>query len=131
MQGWWRVVGMVAAGALALGAAGVVGAKASGGKPAADTVHVVLSFKAKPDKVDALKKLLAGLVKTTQAEPGCLMYDLFQNSADPTNLAYIEEWTTRAALDTHRKTAHVKAALAALPPLIAEPPDDRFFQKSH
>jgi quinol monooxygenase YgiN len=31
--------------------------------------------------------------------------------------------TTREALDTHRKTAHVKAALAALPTLIAEAPD--------
>ena len=116
--------------ALGLGAVGAVRAHPKPGKPA-NTVHVVLSFKAKPDKVDALKKLLGGLVKTTQAEPGCLMYDLFQNSADPTNLAYIEEWTTKAALDTHRKTAHVKAALAALGPLIAEPPDDRFYQKSH
>jgi quinol monooxygenase YgiN len=90
-------------------------------------VHVVLSFKAKPDKVADLKKLLLGLVKSTQAEPGCIMYDLFQNKTDPNNLTYIEEWTTQEALDTHRNTAHVKAALAALPPLIAEAPDDRFY----
>ncbi len=93
-------------------------------------VHVVLSFRARPERLADLRKLLGDLVAPTQAEPGCIMYDLFENDADPLNLVYIEEWESRAALDVHRQTAHVKEALAALGPLIAEAPDDRFFYKA-
>ncbi len=94
-----------------------------------ETVHVVLHVKAKPDQITALGTLLASLVAPTQAEEGCIAYELFHNSADPTDFVYIEEWKSHAALDAHMQTKHVQGALAVIGPLIAGALDQRRYVK--
>lgn len=115
------LIGGFAAVAL-LGAATAIG---QGKSAKAETVHVVLLVKAKPDQIEALRTLLAALVAPTQAEEGCISYELFHNRADPTDFAFIEEWTSHAALDAHMQTRHVQAALGAVGPLIVGALDQR------
>lgn len=89
------------------------------------TVRVVARLIALPDKVEEAKVFLLDLVKTTQAEAGCLQYDLLQNQTDPTDFTFVEEWESLTALENHLASKHIQAALARVPELIAEGPDIR------
>ncbi|MEW6211281.1 MAG: putative quinol monooxygenase [Acidobacteriota bacterium] len=91
----------------------------------ADTLRVVARIIARPDKVEELRSLLAGLIEPTRKEPGCISYELLQNRHDPVDLTFVEEWESDAALDAHLATEHIREALAKVPKLVAAEPDIR------
>ncbi len=95
---------------------------------AEETLKVIARIKARPDKVDEMRALLAGLVGPTRAEPGCLRYELLHNTADPTDFTFVEEWSGDHALESHFNTEHVKAALTRFQELAAEPMDLRRYR---
>ena len=92
-------------------------------------MKVILRLTAKPDKVEELKRILAGLVPPTRKEPGCISYEVVQNNADPCDITCVEEWRDQAALDAHWASSHVQDALAKGVPLLAAAPDDRRYSK--
>jgi quinol monooxygenase YgiN len=89
------------------------------------TVRVIAHVKAKPDKIDATRDLLSGLVLPTRIEEGCITYQLYQNEADPTDFAFIEEWTSDEDLAAHFSSDHFKNASERGAELFAAPPDIR------
>lgn len=90
-------------------------------------VRVVARLIAKPDKVEAFKTILLGLIEPTRKEAGCRRYELLQNSADPTDFTFVEEWESAAALDAHMKQPHLTAALGQLGDLFGGAPDIRCY----
>ena len=90
---------------------------------AEDTLRVIARIKARPNKVHDLLSVLSSLVEPTRKEPGCLSYILLQNNEDPTDIAFIEEWQSNAALESHFTTKHFKDALITLPNLLAAEPE--------
>jgi quinol monooxygenase YgiN len=93
-----------------------------------NTLRVVASFRARPDKTNELRALLSGLVEPTCKEAGCICYELLQNQQDPTDFVFVEEWESDATLDAHLSSAHVQAALSQLPELIAGEADIRRYR---
>lgn len=89
------------------------------------SIHVVARVTARPETVTALHTLLLSLLEPTRQESGCLRYGLLQNTADPTDFTFVEEWVDEAALDAHFTTPHLQAVLAQAPPLLAVEPDIR------
>ena len=65
--------------------------------------------KAKPGQEDAVKEVLVALVELTRKEPGCLCYSLHQSKSDRTQFMFYEQWASKAAIDAHGKTPHMKA----------------------
>lgn len=61
-------------------------------------------------------------VVKTRKEPGNLGYVLSQDAADPTKLMVHEQWKSLDALDSHLKQPYLVELLAALGPVLAEPP---------
>jgi len=86
---------------------------------------VVARIVALPDKVDAMRVVLTSLVEPTRAEAGCVSYVFLQDSERPTHFISIERWASAAAATAHMATPHIRAALAAVGPLLAEPPEIR------
>lgn len=84
---------------------------------------VIARVKAKEEKVRQAKKILTGLVGPTRAEPGCINYVLHQSTDDVCSFAFLEKWADRAALDSHLQTPYLKAFLAQVDDLLAEPLD--------
>ncbi len=80
----------------------------------AKNLTIVAKFKAKPGKESELKEMLLGLIKPTRAEEGCVNYDLHQSQEDPGVFIFHENWTSRAHLDKHLASEHVKKAVARL-----------------
>jgi quinol monooxygenase YgiN len=92
-------------------------------------LYVVARIVARPESVAMVCDGLSGLLEPTRAEPGCLVYDLFQNDADPTDFTFYEEWTTAAALDSHAASTHIAVTFARLDGHLAGPVDVRRYSK--
>ncbi len=93
------------------------------------TIHVVAKLTASPDRVEALKELLSGLLEPTRQEKGCIKYELFQNQDDPTDFTFMEEWQDRESLQQHLGSDHIQQALSVLDPLVVAPPDIRVYNR--
>ena len=91
----------------------------------AGEVTVVARIVALPESIEALRSVLRSLIEPTRAEVECVSYAFFQDAERPTHFISIERWTSAAAAAAHMDTPHVKAALAAVGPLLAEPPEIR------
>ena len=90
-----------------------------------ESVRVVATITAQPDKADELKAVLLSLIAPTRAEDGCLSYQLFQNNADADDFVFVEEWASDAAIDAHMTTPHLQDALSRVQSLLAKAPDIR------
>ncbi|HVB37266.1 MAG TPA: putative quinol monooxygenase [Vicinamibacterales bacterium] len=95
----------------------------------AETIYVVARFDAAPGQVEAVRRVLTGLLEPTRREAGCIRYDLLQSAADPSEFVFDEEWESAAHLDVHLATAHVATAVAAVGPLVRHPPDIRRYRR--
>lgn len=92
------------------------------------SLRVVAHLISKPDSIDETREVLLGLITPTCAEAGCIKYELHQNTTDPTDFSFIEEWTDDASLDAHLESAHLAAAREKLGDLLAEPADIRRYR---
>ena len=89
---------------------------------------VVARIVAKLESVEVVRTGLTSLLAPTRAEVGCILYELMQNEADPTDFTFYEEWTNAEALDAHGRSDHIKAAFATLEGHLAAPPDVRRYR---
>merc|ERR1712168_551612 len=75
--------------------------------------RVHAAFKVK-DEVTFLKEA-AKIVEATQAEQGCIHYQLYKEAGGESgSYAMIETWATQDDLSRHSKAAHVKAFQEAM-----------------
>ena len=88
-------------------------------------VHI----KAKPDKVEELKRELVSLLATTRAEKGCINYELHQSRTDPSRFMFYENWASRADLDAHIAAEHIQKYLSMSESLLAVPMDETRWTK--
>ena len=86
------------------------------------TVTVVATFEARPGNETELRNALMGLVAPTRKEAGCLNYDLHVSSENPGRFLFHENWTTKAALETHLQSPHIQALLPRVDELCSESP---------
>jgi quinol monooxygenase YgiN len=93
------------------------------------TIIVVATFQAKPGKEAELKKALIGLVAPTRQEAGCLNYDLHASPEDPAKFLFHENWTSKALLDAHLQSAHIKALLPRVDELCVAFPEIKIWEK--
>ena len=91
------------------------------------TLRVVARIKAKPDKVGEVRDALTGLVGPTRSETGCIVYELLQNTDDPTDFTFVEEWESEAALADHAASDHIRATRVKLEGIVEEGPDIRTY----
>ncbi len=86
-------------------------------------VTVLALFKARPEKLDELKSALVKMAEETHRnDAGCLLYALQQGIDDPCDLAWVEKWASRQALDEHGKKPHIVDGAQTRRAMMAEPP---------
>jgi quinol monooxygenase YgiN len=93
------------------------------------SVRVVARVIALPDKIEQLKAVLIELIEPTRAEAGCIQYDLLQNTSDPTDFTFVEEWSSTAALEAHLTSQHLQKAINQINGLVAQSPDIRRYEQ--
>lgn len=75
----------------------------------ADVLTLVVEMKAKQGKEEELRQALTALVAPTRQEKGCLDYDLHESLDEPGLFIFYENWQSRPDLDSHARSAHIKA----------------------
>ena len=95
----------------------------------AKTITVVATFEAKPGKEAELQQALIGLVAPTRQEAGCLNYDLHVLPEEPAKFLFHENWTSKAHLDAHLQSAHIKALLPRVPELAVAKPEIKIWER--
>lgn len=73
-------------------------------------VHHVRIQAARVDEYKAYVR--AHYIEPANREPGCEIYDLWQDATDPCHFVVVERWTNLAALETHMTQPYVLAGLA-------------------
>jgi quinol monooxygenase YgiN len=84
-------------------------------------------FRARRGQTKALGAALAALVEPTRGEAGCLNYDLYQSLENAEIWFVYENWRSMQDLDSHMKSMHLRAFLAAAPTLLEGDIDLRRF----
>jgi len=88
-------------------------------------IRVVAHVQARAEALEQVKEILLGFIEPTRREEGCIFYELMQNTADPCDFAFVEEWISDAALDAHLESPHLRAGVERLDGLLAAEPDIR------
>ena len=86
---------------------------------------IVAHLVAKPDKIEATKQFLLGLVAPTRTEGGCVEYHLHQDDDDPAEFTFYENWRSRADWDEHMTRPHLQEFAERGKDLFAVPPHIR------
>lgn len=92
-------------------------------------LHVVARIVAKPGSVALVRRELTSLLEPTRREQGCILYELMQNKADPTDFTFYEEWTDDGALDVHAVSPHIRTTFERLEGHLAAAPDVRRYSR--
>jgi|GraSoiStandDraft_12_1057312.scaffolds.fasta_scaffold29042_2 quinol monooxygenase YgiN len=87
-----------------------------------DEIVVVVGLQTKPGDEAAFETELRKLVATTHSEDGCLLFAIHRHAEDATQYSAVERWTSRADLDNHFASPHVREYFEATKDLLAEPP---------
>ena len=95
----------------------------------AKAITVVATFQARPGKESELKSALIGLVAPTRQEAGCINYDLHALPEDPAKFLFHENWTSKAHLDTHLRSPHIKALLPRVEELCMALPEIKLWEQ--
>ena len=93
------------------------------------TITVVAAFQARPGKEAELRAALLGLLAPTRKEIGCLNYDLHEAPVDPARFLFHENWTSKAALDAHMQSPHLKALIPRVDELCAAFPEIKIWER--
>ena len=88
----------------------------------------VVDVRAAEGRADAVLAAFEACTVQTHEEPGCLLYALHRDNADPHHFVLLERWRSQEDLDAHFATPHVGAllAFAGEPGNLAQPPQLTF-----
>lgn len=87
-------------------------------------------LRVKPESMPAALEACRTARALSRTEPGCEVYDFFVSPEDPALIVFVEEWTTKADLDTHFQADSFKNFGAAMGELMTQDPDIRIFEST-
>lgn len=85
-------------------------------------IIVIAEVTALSEHREAFGQRLAETAVASRDEPGCLSYGFFADVEDGNKFSAIEQWESRADLDTHLGSAGVADLLGWIPDKVAGPP---------
>lgn len=85
-------------------------------------IKIIARISASGDSVTQLGVILQALALPSQAEPGCVSYELFQDDETPTDFITVERWVDSTAAEAHLSSPHVVSAITQAASLLAQPP---------
>lgn len=91
-------------------------------------VLLIARFKAKPDRIDEVRRALVSLLEPTRAEEGCLFYHLHRDRNDPAHFVFYEGFRDQSAFDVHVDAPYIKGFLERSEELLASPHDVVFLE---
>lgn len=94
-----------------------------------EQISVIAYIEIKPGAEEAFRKELDAVIAATRQEAACINYDFHQSVDQPTLFVAYENWTSRAGLDQHAKSAHIQTFRQNCAELFAKPVDIKIWKK--
>jgi quinol monooxygenase YgiN len=88
--------------------------------PTGNELIIVAESTAKPGKEAELRAALVSMLAPSRAEPGCVLYQLHEDTVTPGRFVFYEIWKDAATFEFHTKTEHFKAIGPKIGPLKAD-----------
>ena len=85
-------------------------------------IKVIAKMNIKPDKIEKCIEVCRELAEETRKEPGCLIYELYQDIDNPQNLTFDENWVSQEALAAHMQAPHFLKTGPLMADLAADGP---------
>ena len=82
-------------------------------------VMIVVEFDVKADKRDDFVKLMGKHAQLSQAEDGCLQFDIMIPGDSNSTVFFVERWRDQAALDVHSKVPRMAENRAIYEPWLS------------
>jgi quinol monooxygenase YgiN len=82
-------------------------------------IYLMERFVARPDQIEAMKKLLQFALERTRQEPGCHQIEAIQSEAEPAEFVVFAHFADAEAVTTHRSAEWHKELASQLPSLLA------------
>eukprot|EP00729_Bicosta_minor_P020678 gene20678-31429_t len=70
------------------------------------TIQCIAQLKAAPGKEEEMEKVLASMIEPSNAETGCVLYELFTEPKTPGSFTFVEVWKDAAAQRHHSTLPH-------------------------
>lgn len=86
-----------------------------------EEVNLIVMIEVMPGKRDLQLDAYKKLKPLVLAEPGCLQYELFSDSANENKFVLVEKWASQNELDAHDQSDHMIAVDAHSPTFRAGP----------
>jgi quinol monooxygenase YgiN len=67
-------------------------------------------------------------VARSRTEPGCITHAVYQDTQNPSRLAFVEQWRDLPAIEAHFKVPESRAFAKAMTALAVERPDMALFE---
>ncbi len=85
-------------------------------------ITIIAEFDVKTDKVESFLDAVKPLVEGSNAEAGCIRYELHKAMDSENNYTMMEEWEDQAAIDAHNISDHFTSIVPSLADFMnAEP----------
>jgi quinol monooxygenase YgiN len=81
----------------------------------------------KPEKVADFMEAVKAMIDSSNMEPGCISYQLFQDPYDETKFIFVEVWKDQAAIDAHFKMPYFTAWGPKTADWMAKPAELKIF----
>jgi quinol monooxygenase YgiN len=89
-------------------------------------IVVVGRVRTDASKRDELVGIGQRVAAASRAEPGCIRYQVCQDTENEDEFVFVEEWESEAALQQHFASPHIAEFMAAVPGAIVGPPEVKF-----
>jgi (4S)-4-hydroxy-5-phosphonooxypentane-2,3-dione isomerase len=85
-------------------------------------MHILhIHLKVKPEHIDDFIAVTIENASASVQEPGCLRFDVIQETADPSHFELVEIYRDQAAHAAHRESPHYNAWAGRALDMLAEP----------
>jgi quinol monooxygenase YgiN len=68
------------------------------------------------------------VASASRQEAGCISYRIYEDTENPKQFVFVEEWDSEEALQRHFGTAHIGEFMQAIPGTIVAAPDVKFHE---
>ena len=96
-------------------------------RPSPSDVCVVTHVDVPPPHKDTCVELLITLADQSRDEPGCLQFDILQQTDRPNHFSVVQIWKRRDDYDAHIVAGHATAFRRSLTPISGAPYDERLY----
>jgi len=84
---------------------------------------LLVRFRTKDGQQQAFASAMQSAVPATRLEPDNRQYEFYSDQEDPLNFMLYEEYTDEAALQQHRARPEMAKTVAAIQPMLENPPE--------